>query len=137
VNIALVPKKDFIPCFSAIHEYIEKSAKYTYGRFNADDIKQLILTTNKQLWVAYKGVQIYGFVVTEIVTYPQMKTLIMHFTGGVHFDKWHDDIISTLKRFAKDSGCKLIESQARLGWSKILKKDGYKPRFYFFELPLE
>jgi hypothetical protein len=48
-----------------------------------NDIKQLILKTNKQLWIAYESVQIYGFVVTEIVTYPQMKTLMMHFTGGV------------------------------------------------------
>jgi hypothetical protein len=137
VNISLVPKKDYEFCFNAIHDYLEKSAKYTYGRFTADDIKQSLLTTDKQLWIAYEDVQIYGFVVTEIVTYPQIKSLMMHFTGGLYFDKWHDDIISTLKKFAKDVGCKIIESQARLGWSKILKKDGYKPRFYFFELPLE
>ena len=137
MNIALVPKKDFIPCFSAIHEYIEKSAKYTYGRFNADDIKQLILTTNKQLWVAYKGVQIYGFVVTEIVTYPQMKTLMMHFTGGTHLSKWKDNMLKTLQAFAKEMDCKVIESYGRKGWGKVFEQYCYKPRFIYYELPLE
>ena len=137
MNIALVPKKDYIPCFGAIHDYLEKSAKYTYGHFNADDIKQNLLTTNKQLWVAYKSVQIYGFVVTEIVTYPQMKTLMMHFTGGVHLNKWKDNMLKTLQAFAKELDCKVIESYGRKGWGKVFEQDGYKPRFIYYELPLE
>jgi hypothetical protein len=137
VNIALVPKKDYIPCFGAIQDYLEKSAKYTYGRFTADDIKQNLLTTNKQLWVAYKSVQIYGFVVTEIVTYPQMKTLMMHFTGGVHLNKWKDNMLKTLQEFAKELDCEVIESYGRKGWGKVFEQDGYKPRFIYYELPLE
>ena len=137
MNIALVPKKDYIPCFGAIYDYLEKSAKYTYGRFTADDIKQNLLTTNKQLWVAYKSVQIYGFVVTEIVTYPQMKTLMMHFTGGVHLNKWKDNMLKTLQAFAKELDCKVIESYGRKGWGKVFEQDGYKPRFIYYELPLE
>lgn len=137
MNIALVPKKDYIPCFHAIHDYLEKSAKYTYGRFTADDIKKNLLTTNKQLWIAYKHVQIYGFVVTEIVTYPQMKTLMMHFTGGVHLNKWKDNMLKTLQEFAKELNCEVIESYGRKGWGKVFKQDGYKPRFIYYELPLE
>ena len=137
MNIALVPKKDYIPCFGAIHDYLEKSAKYTHGRFTADDIKQNLLTTNKQLWVAYKSVQIYGFVVTEIVTYPQMKTLMMHFTGGVHLNKWKDNMLKTLQAFAKELDCEVIESYGRKGWGKVFEQDGYKPRFIYYELPLE
>jgi hypothetical protein len=137
VNVSLVPKEDYIPCFKAIHDYIEKSAKYTYGRFNAQDIKDLIYHTDKQLWVAYKNVQIYGFVVTEIVTYPQMKTLMMHFTGGVHLNKWKDDMLKTLQSFAKNNECDVIESYGRKGWGKVFEQDGYNPRFIYYELPLE
>ena len=137
MNIALVPKKDYIPCFYAIHDYLEKSAKYTYGRFTADDIKQNLLTTNKQLWVAYKNVQIYGFVVTEVVNYPKMKTLMMHFTGGVHLNKWKNDMLKTLQAFAKETNCDVIESYGRKGWGKVFEKDGYKPRFIYYELPTE
>ena len=137
MDISIVPKKDYLPCFHAIHDYLEKSAKYTHGRFTANDIKKNLLNTEKQLWVAYKNVQIYGFVVTEIVTYPQMKTLMMHFTGGVHLNKWKDDMLKTLQKFAKEFNCKLIESYGRKGWGKVFEQDGYKPRFIYYELPLE
>lgn len=136
MNIILVPKPDIDKVVKLIPEFLESAAKYTYGRFDANDIVQECKKVNKQLWVAFDK-DVIGFVVTEIVSYPKLKTLVMHFTGGKNFETWHDDIISTLKKFAKECGCQLIESQARLGWSKILKKDGYKPRFYFFELPLE
>jgi len=82
-------------------------------------------------------VQIYGFVVTEIVTYPQMKTLMMHFTGGVHLNKWKDNMLKTLQEFAKELDCKVIESYGRKGWGKVFEQDGYKPRFIYYELPLE
>ena len=137
MEISIVPKKDYLPCFYAIHDYLVKTAKYTYGRFNAEDIKQNLLNTEKQLWVAYKGVQIYGFVVTEIVEYPQMRTLMMHFTGGIHLNKWKNNMLKTLQKFAKEFNCDVIESYGRKGWGKVFEQDGYKPRFIYYELPLE
>ena len=137
MDISIVPKKDYLPCFHAIHDYLVKTAKYTHGRFNAEDIKQNLLNTEKQLWVAYKGVQIYGFVVTEIVEYPQMRTLMMHFTGGIHLKKWKNDMLKTLQKFAKEFNCNVIESYGRKGWGKVFEQDGYKPRFIYYELPLE
>ena len=33
--------------------------------------------------------------------------------------------------------CKVIESYGRKGWGKVFEQDGYKPRFIYYELPLE
>ena len=112
------------------------AAKYTHGRFKVEDIKQqLYKNNNQQLWIAYDD-KVYGAVITEIITYPQMKTLIMHFTGGVELPKWKDDMLALLRRFAKDRQCKVIESYGRTGWKRIFKNDGFNSKFMFYELPV-
>jgi hypothetical protein len=62
---------------------------------------------------------------------------MMHFTAGKELPKWKDLMLNTLRRFAKESNCKIIESYGRKGWGKVFKNDGYKIKFIFYELPLE
>jgi hypothetical protein len=119
-----------------IETYIEGAAKYTHGRYTADDIRQTFKEGGQQLWIAYDD-KIYGAVITEIVEYPQMRALIMHFTGGIELLKWKDEMLSVLRSFAKDANCKTIESFGRTGWKKVFSKDGFKSKFMFYELPIE
>jgi hypothetical protein len=136
--ISLVIPKDYDLFFPAIEDYLELASQYTYGRYSAKDIQDEMRTNEKQnLWIAYKDNEIYGFVVTEIIEYPQMTTLMMHFTAGKELPKWKDLMLNTLRRFAKESNCKIIESYGRKGWGKVFKNDGYKIKFIFYELPLE
>ena len=136
MNIVLVQKKDIDSVGELIYRFIQKSAKYTYGRFDANDILQECKKINKQLWVAFDN-DIIGFVVTEIINYPKTKALCMHFTGGIDLHKWKDPMLSVLRDFDKENQCKVIESYGRKGWSKIFKDDGYKSKLTFYELPLE
>jgi len=123
--------------WSKIEEYLKGAADYTYGRFNVEDIKQGLYTKPQQLWIAYDEEEnVYGAVVTEILIYPRMRTLVMHFTGGVELESWKPDMLKLLQRFAKDSGCDVIESYGRMGWSKVFKNDGFNSRFMFYELPV-
>ena len=80
---------------------------------------------------------VYGAVVTEISQYPQTRALIMHFTGGKQLPKWKTPMLEVLQQFARDNECNIIESYGRPGWEKVFKNDGYKPRFIFYELPVE
>ena len=81
MNILLVNKEDYTKVFSKLEFYLEKAAKYTYGRFSANDIKNDLLTKQQQLWIAFDELDAYGFVVTEVIQYPKIKTLLMHFTA--------------------------------------------------------
>lgn len=136
--ISLVIPKDYDLFFPAIEDYLELASQYTYGRYSAKDIQDEMKTNDKKnLWIAYKDNDIYGFVVTEIIEYPQMTTLMMHFTAGKELPKWKDLMLNTLRRFAKEFNCKIIESYGRKGWGKVFKNDGYKIKFIFYELPLE
>jgi hypothetical protein len=120
-----------------IETYMIGAAQYTYNRFTADDIKKGLINSPQQLWIAYDEGGIYGAVVTEVFSYPLMKALIMHFTGGKKLMRWKKPMLELLQRFAKDHGCSVIESYGRPGWEKVFKNDGYKEVFKFYELPVE
>lgn len=137
MNILLIKKDDYLKVFPRIESYLESAAEYTYGRFKAQDIKDRLLKSDQKLWIAFEDETIYGFVVTEVLMYPQIKTLVMHFTAGKELPKWKDAMLKELKRFAKDFNCSIIESYGRRGWSKVFKNDGYKEQFTFYELPVE
>jgi hypothetical protein len=135
---SIVLPEDYDNIWSYINDYMDACAKYTYGRFNVEDIKRH-LETNKmqQLWIAYQDDVVYGAVITEIQQYPQMRVLTMHFTGGKELPKWKDEMLSLLQRFAKDHECSVIESYGRLGWKRVFKNDGFKSKFMLYELPVE
>ena len=135
--VSLVRKDDIELFYPAIYDYMDKCSKYTFGRFDADDIKHHLLTKEQQLWIAYEDNVIYGAVVTEITQYPKFNALTMHFTGGIKLPKWKQAMLKTLQRFAKDIGCMVIESYGRTGWGKVFKQDGYEPLLTFYELPVE
>jgi hypothetical protein len=137
MNILLINKEDYTKVFPTIDSYLEKAAKYTYGRFSANDIKNELLIKQQQLWIAFDEIDTYGFVVTEIIQYPKMRVLIMHFTAGKDLVKWKDAMLVDLQDFAKFNDCKIIESYGRPGWAKVFKNDGYKQQFIFYELPVE
>jgi hypothetical protein len=137
MKISAILQDDVEQVWSLIYGYMEGAAKYTHGRYTVDDIKSsFINNSNQQLWIAYDD-KIYGAVITEIIQYPQMRALIMHFTGGIELPKWKDKMLSVLRSFAKDANCQTIESFGRTGWKKVFSKDGFKSKFMFYELPVE
>jgi cobalamin biosynthesis Co2+ chelatase CbiK len=135
MKITAIHPLDYDIVWKDIKEYMEGAAKYTHGRFTANDIYNELSKGNQQLWIAYDD-KVYGAVITEIIAYPQMKTLIMHFTGGVELPKWKDEMLAILRKFAKDHQCKVIESYGRSGWKRIFKNDGFNSKFMFYELPI-
>jgi len=136
MEVSLVPREYIDGCWGQIEGYLEGAAKYTYGRFSVDDIKDCITDYDYQLWIAFEDDKIYGAVVTEIVQYPRCKMLAMQFTGGIELKKWKGPMLSLLKRWARDNGCDKIESPGRPGWARVFKNDGYEAKFITYELPV-
>jgi hypothetical protein len=137
MNVSAVMPKDYNLVWNQISNYMEGAAKYTYGRFDVEDIKDGLYKNNWQLWIAFDSNKIYGAVITEVMEYPRLNALVLHFTGGVRLKLWKDDMLALLRRFASDRGCKTIESHGRAGWKKVFENDGYKSKFMFYELPVE
>jgi len=140
MQVTWVPTEHIEFVWPNIREYMMGAAEFTFGRFTAEDIKNELLRRQgeQQLWVAFEDKDnFYGAVVTEVYQYPQMRALIMHFTGGKQLPKWKTPMLEILQQFAADNECDVIESYGRPGWAKVFKKDGYEQRFIFYELPVE
>lgn len=136
IEVSLIPPQYVDSCWDRIEGFIEKAAKYTYGRYTTDNIYDMVKEGDYQLWVAIDGTEFKGAVVTNIITYPQRKLLGMQFCGGEDLKLWKEPMLNLLKRFAKDVGCEGIESTGRPGWAKVFQNDGYKATWVTYELPL-
>jgi effector-binding domain-containing protein len=137
MKTSLVPREHIPVVWDSIKGFAERCAKYTFGRFTAEDMLEGLLTKDQQLWIAFDDEGIHAFWVTEVITYPQIKTLVMHFVGGRDIEEWQTVGLSQLQKFARDTGCSKIESYGRPGWEKIWKEQGYEKRLVFYELPVE
>lgn len=135
MQISLVLPEHYDVIWPDIHDYMAGAAKYTYGRFEAEDIKENLKEKEQQLWIAFDN-SIKGAVITEIIQYPRIRVLSMHFTGGKELQTWKQPMLNILQSYAKDKGCEVIESMGRNGWSKVFKDDGFKPRLTYYELPV-
>jgi hypothetical protein len=138
MQVSLVPLEYIETVWPQIEEYMDGAARYTYGRFNVEDIKEGLYTKPQQLWIAFdEENSVKGAVVTQVLTYPRLNALVMHFTGGVDLKEWKPMMLEIIQRFAKENGCDVIESYGREGWGKVFQNDGFKSRFMFYELPVE
>ena len=134
INVSLVPAQYVDTCWSKLEGFIKNAAEYTYGRFAAEDLYKLVKADEHQLWVAFEGEDFKSAVITNIVSYPQCRSLCIGFCGGQELETWVTPMLDTLKRYAKDMGCDSIEVFGRPGWSKILKNFGYRNTWVTFEL---
>ena len=136
IEVSMVPPQYLDTCWDKIEHFVEKAAKYTFGRYTAGNIHDLIVDGEHQLWVAFDEGIFKGIVTTQVVTYPQRKLLSMHFCGGTQLKEWKVPMLALLKRFAKDMGCDGIEAVGRPGWEKVFEHDSYKALWVTFELPI-
>jgi hypothetical protein len=137
IEVSMVPKQYVDTCWQEVEPYLEKAAKYTYGRYNVNDIYTAIVDYDHELWVVFEDGRIKGAVVTNFAVDPQRKLLCMAFCGGVDLKDWKDSMLALLRRYARDTGCDGIEATARRGWAKVFQNDGFKNNWVTFELPIE
>lgn len=137
MKTTLVPKEHIDLIWDSIENLAKRCAKYTYGRFTAKDMLHGLLTKDQQLWIAFDDEGIHGFWVTEVIEYPQIKTLVLHFMGGKDFYEWLPDGFPKLQKFAREMGCSKMEAYGRPGFEKLWQDYGYKKRLVFYELPVE
>lgn len=137
IEVYQIPRDQFDEYWPHIEGYMERAAKYTYGRFKVQDIRNMLNEDNYELWVALNHDKtVEGAVITTIYDYPQMNTLAMLFCAGINGHKWKDAMLVKLREYARLTNCSKLEATARKGWLGIFKDDGYKAQSVMFELPV-
>ena len=124
MNITLVPSGHVVNVLPEVVPHLHRLAPRTNGRSTVDDILQGILSGANVLWLAFEETEnnkIYGVVITNVMTYPRLKTLNVFYCAGNKLRLWQTPMMDVLVRYAKDNGCCKIELTGRRGWLRSLK----------------
>ena len=111
--------------WSLVEEYLNTALKYSLGEYSIDDIKNLCISKDMQLWVKFDK-EVQGAFVTKINKYPQKNLLLVILLGGDKFQEWRDEADALLNAFGKQHNCEYVELFGRKGWGKVLKDIDYK-----------
>lgn len=135
VQVSMVPREHVRDAWDHVRGYIENVTKYTYGRYETDDILDLVTDYDYTLWIAFRDNKIIGCVVTHFINYPRKRFLGCPFVTGDDFPSWKGPMLELLQKWAYDNHCDGLEATARLGFSRVFKDDGYEAMWQTFQLP--
>ena len=136
-NISLVPTEYVDQVWPTVEPYVAKALKYASGKYEPDDVRNLVIEYGYPLWIAFNDDGIKGAVITRFMQYPRKKYLFLEFCGGQDGFSWKAPMLEVLRSWAKDNGCDGIEGAGRDAWQKVFKDEGYKRTLQHFEMPLE
>jgi len=69
-----------------------------------------------------------GALVTRLEEYPNARMLNYLYVGGDDMASWHQEMLDSLERFAKDNDCAGMEIIGRKGWERFMKKFGWETK---------
>ena len=99
-------------------KWIEDALAYSGGTHTFNDVSDAVMQGTMQLWPGQKSCA-----VTEIIKYPQTKTIHVFLAGG---DK--DEIIrmqQSAAAWGRQQGCEHMTLAGRKGWERELKPHGW------------
>ena len=127
--------------WSLVHFMIAEALVYSGKYAEPNDIKELLLSGDNQLFLIFgsegeESNKVYGVVTTRIFKNPNFKELQGLICTGQKMNLWEDKLIQMLETFGKLNGCKRIIALMRPGYKKVMPKYGYKVKHIKFEKEL-
>jgi hypothetical protein len=107
------------------------------GKFTSVDIYNRLLTGELLLWIAAEDMAPVAAVTTRIIRYPGCNGMAMDWIGGSRMREWLPLAQKTLMRYAKQNDCTHLEGYGRKGWSRWLRRFGWKPDYIAYRMDLD
>jgi len=131
VNVLSIIAKDVERFWSLVHFMIAESLKYSGGFATPQFIKSELMKGQMQLFIVFgsdDGLQnkVFGCLVTRIMNLPNLRQLEGIILTGEKRELWQDEMAEMIENFAIQNECKRLCMLARPGWSRIVKKYGWK-----------
>src|SRR5210317_377703 len=138
--LPIVPSK-VEDIWSLVHFMIAEALVYSGRYAEPEDIKQLLLSGDNQLFLVFgsegeESNKVYGVVTTRIFENPNFKELQGLICTGKKMNLWSDKLVKTLEEFAKVNNCKRVTALMRPGYKKIMTKYNWKVKHYEFQKEL-
>jgi len=124
MNLYTVQKGNIEGKWDEVEPLIKKVLNKQQNGYTVDNIKEMLLKEELQLWTSYDGTQIKSICITHICIYPQHKICEVFMCAGQEIDSWLD-FIEDIQAWAKSLGCDFMEIQGRRGWERKMQKYGY------------
>ncbi len=104
-------------------DWLEPALNRFPGAPDTLDLFLSVLEGTRQLWIAWDEdrQEIAAAAITELVRYdgsPQ-NVCRVPWVGGRNIDKWGRSLLSLLKEWSVDHGCRFMEGSGRRGWKKF------------------
>ena len=125
-----VPPEHVCHVKEQIEHWIESAADGS-RYFTAQDVWTAIENRSAQLWLAW-GEAPEAVCVTQLEPTPKGKHCHIWIMVGGGMEQW-THLMADLEAWAKRRGCNLMRHEARPGWSRILKSQGYCTPHYVLE----
>tara|TARA_R100000458_G_scaffold13559_1_gene11352 strand:+ start:187 stop:603 length:417 start_codon:yes stop_codon:yes gene_type:complete len=120
----LVPPHEVPSIWSEIEPLINKGLSHTTEDINAFDYLVPILEGRIFLWIGIRDDEIQMSLVLEPIKHQRETSLFIHAWStkyGYDFDEWLD-LFHEIENFGRINGCDFVETKARKGLAKKLKK---------------
>ena len=115
--------------WDVVRPWLEEVTKYGHGEMNTEDMLEWLELGKYQCWIVADVKDWVAVALTEVVEYPRMCTLKVIALGGKGLKNWRVQLNAKLQEFAKDQGCTRIDSAARPGFARMLRRAGVKPLY--------
>ena len=135
----LIPTDKIKDVQNFVIDSIEKALKFSGNHYNLNDVLKQLYEGKAQLWILWndkRKTKYQGCIVSKILERPNTRSLNLFIVTGKDRKLWQDKI-NIIEDYAKQKGCSHLETYARPGWSRILKKHNYKTTHYLLEKKLE
>lgn len=103
---------------------LQEAFENDYGRMSINDIKDAIECHKMQMWGIHDGI-LRAVMITEIIDYPQLRSLRVVAVAGKEMDTWLDVLLVTIEQYGAENSAHILEFTGRKGWEKVLTKHGW------------
>ncbi len=126
IDMELLPGKGV---WDIVEPYISDALrKGGDNKYSTLDIRNFIKSRDMQLWITFDNSrELYACAVTQIISYPNEKRLLLVVVAGKDIQYWFDQH-KLIDEWAKKQGCRAVEVYGRKGWERLHKQrnSGYE-----------
>lgn len=140
-RLSLTSFDDLKPYLDLIEPKIVIACSTSNGRYKSEDILNGIRDNSMQIWLAFNVESLNGFVLTQLLSFPQARVARLMCAMGIEIDgpgaflaeirDWLP-FIKQIEDWAKSLGCSLMQIEAPPGWEFYVRNLGYGDEHVLF-----
>lgn len=128
MNLTLVAKENIHLVWRGMEDAIAAAIE-GYGReLTLLDIRSDLIKGEMQLWLCAINTEIFGWAITAVVNYPEVKRLRFLLLGGNNMNLWMKHL-DAVEQWAAGMGIEEVEAWVRPGLRKRLEPFGYEKAY--------